>query len=125
MVTVYSLDVVLSQFGTSPLFHVQFCCFLTYIQVSQEAGKVVWYSHHFKNFPVCCYPHSQWLIILNEAEVDAFLEFSCFVYDPKDVGNLISGSSVFSKSSLNIWEFLVHVLLKPSLDNFENYFASM
>ena len=86
---------------------------------------MVWYSHHFKNFPVCCDPHSQWLIIVNEAAVDAFLEFSCFVYDPKDVGHLISGSSAFSKSSLNIWEFLVHVLLKPSLDNFENYFASM
>ena len=84
-----------------------------------------WYSHHFNNFSVCCDPHSQWLITVNEAEVSAFLEFSCFFYDPKDVGNLISGSSAFSKSGLNIWEFLVHVLLKPSLDNFENYFASM
>ena len=63
--------------------------------------------------------------IVNEAEVDIFLEFSCFFYDPIDVGNLISGSSAFSKSSLNIWKFLAHVLVKPSLENFEHYFASM
>ena len=63
--------------------------------------------------------------IVNEAEVDVFLEFSCFFYDPTDVGNLISGSSAFSKSSLNIWKFTVHVLLKPNLENFEHYFASM
>ena len=76
--------------------------FLTCIQVSQEAGKVVWYSHLFKNFPVCCDPHKVFRIV-NEAEVDVFLEFSCFFYDPMDVGNLISGSSAFSKSSLNIF----------------------
>ena len=63
--------------------------------------------------------------VVNEAEVDVFLEFPCFYYDPTDVGNLISGSSAFSKSSLNIWKFLVHILLKPSLENFEHYFASM
>ena len=63
--------------------------------------------------------------IVNEAEVDAFLEFSCFFYDPTDVGNLISGSSAFSKSSLNIWKFSIHVLLKPSLKNFEHYFGSV
>ena len=63
--------------------------------------------------------------IVNEAEVDVFLEFSCFFYDPTDVGNLISGSSAFSKSSLNIWDFSVPVLLKPTLENFEHYFASM
>ena len=63
--------------------------------------------------------------VVNEAEVDVFLEFSCFSDDPTDVGNLISGSSAFSKSSLNIWDFLVPVLLKPSLENFEHYFASM
>ena len=62
---------------------------------------------------------------VNEADVDVFLEFSCFFYDPVDVGNLISGSSAFSKFSLNIWKFLVHVLLKPSLENFEHYFASL
>ena len=63
--------------------------------------------------------------VVNEAEVDVFLEFSCLFYDPMDVGNLISGSSAFSKSSLNIWKFSVHVLLKPSLEDFEHYFASM
>ena len=62
---------------------------------------------------------------LNEAEIDVFLEFSCFLYDPTDVGNLISGSSAFSKSILNIWKFMVRVLLKPGLENFEHYFASM
>ena len=62
--------------------------------------------------------------IVNEAEVDAFLEFSCFFYDPMDVGNLISGSSAFSKYSLNIWKFMVHIPLKPSLENFEHYFAT-
>ena len=85
-------------------------CFLTCIQISQEAGKVVWYSHLFKNFPVCCDPHKGFSII-NEAEVDVFLDFSCFFYDATDVGNLISGSSAFSKSSLYIWKFLVHLLL--------------
>ena len=63
--------------------------------------------------------------VVNEAEVDVFLELSCFFYDPMDVGSLISGSSAFSKSSLNIWKFLLHVLLKPGLENFEHYFASM
>ena len=62
--------------------------------------------------------------VVNEAEVDAFLELSCFVYDPTDIGNLISGSSSFSKSSSNIWKFLVHILLKPHLENFEHYFAT-
>ena len=87
---------------------------------------MVWLSHHFKNFP-------QFVVILtvkgfgiiNKAEVDVFLELSCFFYNPADVGNLISGSSAFSKSCLNIWKFLIHVLLKPSLENFEHYFASM
>ena len=74
---------------------------------------------------VCCDPHSQRLDIVNEAEVDVFLELSCFFDDPTDVGNLISGSSTFSKSSLNIWKFTVHVLLKPGVKNFENYFASV
>ena len=81
------------------------CCFLTCIQISQEAGKVVWYS--------CL------------SEIGVFLEFSRFFYDPMDVGNLISGSSAFSKSSLNIWNFSVHILLKPSLQNVEHFFASV
>ena len=63
--------------------------------------------------------------LVNKAEIDVFLELSCFFYDPTDVGNLISGSSAFSKSSLNIWKFMVHVLLKPGLENFEHYFTSM
>ena len=85
---------------------------------------MVWYSHLLKNFPqLFCDPPSQSLV--SEAEVDVFLEFSCFFYDPMDVDNLISGSSAFSKSSLNIWKFSVQVLLKPGLENFECYFASM
>ena len=94
------------------------CCFLTHIQVSQETGKVVWYSHLFMNF-------TQFVLILtdkgfgivNKVEIDAFLELSCFFHDPADVGNLISGSSAFSKASLNIWKFTVHVMLKPGLEN--------
>ena len=102
------------------------CCFLTHIQVPQEAGKVVRYSHLFKNFPqfVVIY-RVKGFTIGNEAEVDVFLEFSCFFNDPTDVGNLLSGSSAFSKSSLHIWKFLVHLLLKPSLKDFEHYFASV
>ena len=86
---------------------------------------MVLYSHLLKNFPqfVVIYTVKGFGIV-NKAEVDVFLEFSCFFYDPDDVGNLISGSSVFSKSSLNIWKFMVHVLLKPGLENFEHYFAS-
>ena len=100
------------------------CCFLTCIQISQEAGKVVWCSHLFKNFPVVIYIVKGFSVV-NEAEVDVFLKFSCFFYDTKDVGNLISDSSTFLKSSLNIWKFLVYILLKPHLENFEHYFASM
>ena len=162
-------------------------CFLTCIQISQEAGQLVWYSHLLKNFPVCCdwgaggkgddrgwdgwmasptwwtwvWVNSwswwstgrpgvlqfmalqrvghDWVTelnwnwtdtvkgfgIINKEEVDVFLELSCFSYDPMDVGNLISGSSVFSKSSLNIWNFTVHILLKPDLENFEYYFTSV
>ena len=85
---------------------------------------MVWYSHLFQNFPVFCDPHKGFSIV-SEAEVDVFLESSCFFYDPTDVGNLISGSSAFPKSSLNIWKFSVHVLLKPSLENFEHYFANV
>ena len=102
------------------------CCFLTCIQISQEVGKAVWYFHLFKNFPQFVVIHTvKGLSVLNEAEVDVFLEFSCFFNDPTGVGNLISGSSAFSKSSLNICQFSVHILLKPSLENFEHYFASV
>ena len=100
------------------------CCFLTCIQILKEAGKVVWYSHHFKIFPQFVGIHRvKGFKIVNEADV--FLEFSCFFYDLTHVDNLISGSSAFSKSSLNIWKFSVHVLLKPSLENFEHSFANV
>ena len=87
---------------------------------------MIWYSHLLKNFPqfVVIYTVKGFGII-NQAEVDAFLELSCFFDDPTDVGNLISDSSAFSKSSLNIWKFTVHRLLKPGLENFEHYFTSM
>ena len=102
------------------------CCFLTCIHISQESGKVVWYSHLFQNFPQFVVIHTvKGFGIVNKAEVGVFLEFSCFFCDLTDVGNLISGSSAFSKSSLNIWKFSVHMLLKLSLENFEHYFASM
>ena len=87
---------------------------------------MVWYSHLLKNFPPFGVIHTvKGFSIVNEAEVEVFLEFSCFFYDPTYVGNLISVSSAFSESRLNIWKFLVHVLLKPSLKNVEHYFASM
>ena len=102
------------------------CCFLTCMEISQEASKVVWYSHLFKNFLQFVVIHTvQGSGIVNKAEVGVFLEFSCFFYDPVDVGNLICGSSAFSKPSLNIWKFKVHKLLKPGLENFEYYFASV
>ena len=87
---------------------------------------MVWYSHIFQNFPQYVVIHTvKGFDIVNKGEVDVFLEFSCFFDDPTDVGNLISGSSAFSKTSLNICKFTVHVLLKPGLENFEHYFASM
>ena len=117
--TMNSLKVLLSQFkpvccsisGSN-------CCFLTCVQISQEAGKVVWYSHLLKNFPqfVVIYTVKGFGII-NKAGVGVFLEFSCFFHDPT--------VPVFSKSSLNIWEFWVHILLKPGLENFEHYSDSM
>ena len=102
------------------------CCFLICIQISQEAGQVFWYSHLFQNFPQFAVIHTvKGFSIVNKAKVDVFLELSCFFYDPTDVGNLISGSSAFSKSSLNMWNFMVQVLLKPGLENFEYYFTSV
>ena len=96
-------------------------CLLTCIHISQEAGQVAWYSHLFKNLP-------QFVVegfgAVNKA-VNVFLELSCFFNDPTNVCNLISGSSAFSKSSWNIWKFSVHVPLKPHLENFEHYLASM
>ena len=102
------------------------CCFLTCIQVSQKASQVVWYSHLFENFPEFIVIDTvKGFHIVNKAELDVFLELSCFSHDPADVGNLISGSSAFSETSLNIWKFTVPVLLKPGLENFEHYFASV
>ena len=87
---------------------------------------MVWYSHLLKNFPQFVVIHSvKGLGVVNTAEVDVFLELSCFFDDTVDVGNLVPGSSAFSKTSLNIWKFTVHVLLKPGLENFEHYFTSM
>ena len=87
---------------------------------------MVWHAHLFKSFPQFVVIHTvKGFGVVNKGEVDVFLELSCFFDDPTDVGNLISGSSAFSKSSLNIWVFMVHILLKPSLENFEHYFASV
>ena len=93
-------------------------------QISQEAGQVVWYFHLKKNFSQFVVIHAvKGFGIVIKAEVDIFLEFSCFFDDPADVGNLISGSSAFSKTSLYIREFTVHVLLKPGLENFKHHFT--
>ena len=125
--TIYSLDVLLS------LLKPVCCsmsssnyCFLTHIQVPQEAGQVVWYSHLFQNFPQFVMIHRvKGFGIVNKAEIEVFLQLSCFFDAPMNVDNLISGSSAFSKTSLNIWSFMIHLLLKPGLENFEHYFTSM
>ena len=102
------------------------CPLLTCIQVSQEAGQVVWHSHLFQNFPQFIVTHTvKDFGIVNKMEIHVFLELSCCFGDPVGVGNLISGSSDFSKTSLNIWKLMVHILLKPGLDDFEHYFTSM
>ena len=99
-------------------------CF--FLQVSQDAGQVVWYSHLFQNFPQFVVIHTvKGFGIVNKAEIDIFLELFSFFDDPVDVGNLISGSSAFSKITLNIRKFTVHILLKPGLENFEHYFTSV
>ena len=102
------------------------CSFLTCIQISQEAVQVVWYSYLLQNFP-------QFLVIhtvkgfgrVNKGEIDVFLELSHSFDDPADAGNMISGAPAFSKTSLNILKFTVHILLKPGLENFEHYFTSV
>ena len=100
-------------------------CFLTCIQIYQEAGQVFW-SHFLQNFPQFIVIHRvKGFSIVNKAEIDVFLELSCFFDDLLGVGNLTSGSSAFSKTSLNIWKFTVHALLKPGLENFKHYFTSM
>ena len=120
MYSLFYLEPVCSSMSSSN------CCFLTCIQVSQEAGQVVWYPYLFQNFPQFIVIHTvKGFGIVNKAEIDVFLELSCFFHDPADVGNLISGSSAFSKTSLNIWKFMVHILLKRGLENFEHYFTSV
>ena len=102
------------------------CFFLTCIQISQEAGEVIWHSHLFQNFPQLIVIHTvKGFGIINKAEIDVFLRLPCFFDDLEDVDSLISGSSAFSKTSLNIWNFMVHILLKPGLEYFEHYFASV
>ena len=102
------------------------CCFLTCIQISQEAGQVVWYCHLFQSFPQFIVIHTvKGFGIVNKAEIDVFLELSCFFYDPGDVGNLISGSSALSKPNLDVWKFLVRVMLKPSMQDFKHDLTSM
>ena len=98
---------------------------MTCLQISQEAGQVVWYSISFRIFQFVVIHKVKCFGIFNKAEIDVFLELSCFFNDPVDVGNLICGSSAFTKTSLNIWKIMVHILLKPGLENFEHYFASV
>ena len=99
---------------------------MTCIQISQEVGEVVWYSHLLKNFPQFTVIHTvKRFDAVNKVEVDIFLELSCFFDDLMDIGNLISASSAFSNSSMNTWKFIVDVLLKLGLENFDHYFASI
>ena len=125
--TIYSLDVLLFLFGTSLLFHVQFQLLLPDLHTDfsrGRSGSLVFPSlEEFST--VYCDPTVHRFGIVDKAEIDVFLELSCFFHDPVDVGNLISGSSAFSKTRLNIRKFMVHVLLKPGLENFEHYFTSV
>ena len=125
--TIYSLDILLSYLeSVCCSMSSSNCCVLTCKWFSQEAGQVVWYSHLFQNFPQFIVIHTEKAFgIVNKAEIDVFLELSSFFHDPADVVNLISGSSALSKNCVNIWNFMVHVLLKPGLENFEHYFTSM
>ena len=120
--TIYSLDVFLFLFGTSLLFlSGSNCCIMACIQISQEAGQVLWYSHLFQNFPLFIVIHTvKGSVIVNKSEIDVFLELFCFFDDPTDVGNLISGSSAFSKTSFALLQFVLQgkicLLLQMFLD---------
>ena len=125
--TIYSLDVLLFLFGTSLLFHVHFKLLLpglhTHFSRGRSGGLVLPSLSEFST--VYCDPHSQWFWHSQKSRNRCFPRISCFFDDSVGVGNLISGSSVFSKTSLNVREFTVHVLLKPGLEDFEDYFTSM
>ena len=125
--TIYSLDVLLFLFGTSLLCHGQFYLLLPDLHTGfsrDRSGGLVFPS--FQNFPQFIVIHTVKAFgIVKKAEIDVFLELSSFFDDPVDVGNLISGSSAFSKTIWNIWKFVVHLLLKPGLENFDHYFTSM
>ena len=125
-VTIYNLVLLFPNFAPVH-FSMQRsnCCFLACLQVSQETSKELWYFYLLKNFLRFVVILHKGFRVVNEAEVDVFLDLSCFFYGPMDIGNLISGSSAFSKSNLNTWEFSVHILLKTSLENFKHYFAKM
>ena len=102
------------------------CCFLTCIQVYKETGKMVWYSHLFKSFLQFVVIHTvKYFSVVDETEVDIFLEFPCFLYNPVNVNNLISGSSFFSKPNLDIWKFLVCIMLNSKMQDFKHDLASM
>ena len=122
--TIYSFDLLLSQLGTSLLFHVQFNLLLPGLHTHFLGGRSS-IPISFKIFHSLVIHTVKGFGIVNKAEVDVFLELSCFFDDPVDVGNLISDSFAFSKSSLNIWKLMVHILLKPVLENFEHYFDSV
>ena len=126
-VTIYSLEVLLSQFGTHQLFHVRFQQLLLDLYTDCSGGRPggLVLPSLSKFSTVCVFHIVKGFDIVNKAEVDVFLALSWFFYDPVDVGNLISGSSAFSKTSLNIWKFSIHILLKAGLENFEHYFASV
>ena len=123
---IYSFDILLSQFGTSLLFHVQFELLLPDLCIGFSRGRsgALVFPSLSEFSIVYCDPHKGFGIF-NKAEIGVILELSCFFHDAANVGNVISGSSAFSKSSLNIWKFTVHVLLKPGLENFEHCFTSV
>ena len=132
--TIYSLDIFLSQFGINLLLiwnqiccsmSSSNCCFLPAYRFLKRKARWSGIPISLQFSTVCHDPHSQRFDIVNKAEIDVLLELSCFFDDPPGVGTLTSGSSAFSKSSLNIWNFMIHILLKPGLENFEHYFTSM
>ena len=125
--TIYSLDVLFFLHGTSLLFHVQFYLWLPDLRRDFSRGRSggLIFPTLSEFSTVYCEPHSQRLGIVNKAEIVIFMELSCFFHDPADGGNLISDSFAFSITSLNIWKFTIHILLKPALENFKNYFTGM